>query len=572
MARSFATPETDDIEKVEAVPVRRTAAPLVVGAADDRAEIDADRVADEVINRLQSGESSDLAQAQGGESHVHNGCHGIARQAAPSTGAPEVGFEGGAISDDLTTRIEGKRGSGSALPGDVRRRMEAGFGTSLADVRVHTDGESADLNRSISARAFTTGSDIFFGSGEFSPGTAAGERVLAHEIAHTRQQGGGARRIHRKWDMKAKNLNLHQADSVSVFSSRPIIVLSHPDDGDKLVVKGEDQPVGLGELTAKMQKKAAKTSSVKQRTLTKGEQGDVSFLLGKDLDDSWDKRGQELAQQGVDVGDDPKNAARMDVLNALLSTKNKPVAMTYAEGEGADKLADPANYADRKGDDDKTEYRKLVMDPQHLRALGRITAIDAFMGNMDRVVNANAGNWFVDLTSKSIQLIDSVDPGQANVRVPMKESFADGLWEKGRTGGDVDDSRMVAGSLFFMTDRGDYIAGAIAQSMANAGVSMQGNFSTGGDVKASQWMDRPLDSGETRREFMAKHLEVGFTKGKAEILKIFAAPKWHDFKLNKKRKSIKKSAASAEAADGVGADSYYRELSRRAALIKSSGA
>jgi hypothetical protein len=57
-------------------------------------------------------------------------------------------------------------------------------------VRVH-DGRQADqLARSVSARAFTVGSDLFFAEGEHRPGTASGDRLLAHELAHVVQQRG----------------------------------------------------------------------------------------------------------------------------------------------------------------------------------------------------------------------------------------------------------------------------------------------------------------------------------------------------------------------------------------------
>jgi hypothetical protein len=82
------------------------------------------------------------------------------------------------------------RGGGSPLDDGVQARMSAKLGDSLADVRVHTDGGANDLARSVSARAFVTGSDIFFASGEYQPGSREGERLLAHELTHVRQQRG----------------------------------------------------------------------------------------------------------------------------------------------------------------------------------------------------------------------------------------------------------------------------------------------------------------------------------------------------------------------------------------------
>ena len=51
-------------------------------------------------------------------------------------------------------------------------------------------GQADALNRDLSARAFTTGQDIFFRHGEYSPGSSSGRELLAHELTHVVQQGG----------------------------------------------------------------------------------------------------------------------------------------------------------------------------------------------------------------------------------------------------------------------------------------------------------------------------------------------------------------------------------------------
>ncbi len=86
--------------------------------------------------------------------------------------------------------IAGARGSGATLDSGARERFEPRLGTDLASVRVHTDDASDALARSVSARAFVTGSDVFFARGEYRPGTPDGDRLLAHELAHVAQQRG----------------------------------------------------------------------------------------------------------------------------------------------------------------------------------------------------------------------------------------------------------------------------------------------------------------------------------------------------------------------------------------------
>jgi hypothetical protein len=98
--------------------------------------------------------------------------------------SPEVGLEGGPVSADLAGRIDAQRGGGAALDDGVRGEMEGALGASFEGVRVHSDTESAQLNQSISAKAFTTGSDIFLGQG-----ASAGDRsLMAHELTHVVQQ------------------------------------------------------------------------------------------------------------------------------------------------------------------------------------------------------------------------------------------------------------------------------------------------------------------------------------------------------------------------------------------------
>lgn len=96
---------------------------------------------------------------------------------------------GGARSADPVS-VRQQLGQGSPLPGGVRSRMESAFGSSFSGVRLHTDATGAQLSESLNARAFTVGEHVAFGSGEFQPGTIAGDALIAHELAHVVQQGG----------------------------------------------------------------------------------------------------------------------------------------------------------------------------------------------------------------------------------------------------------------------------------------------------------------------------------------------------------------------------------------------
>jgi hypothetical protein len=70
--------------------------------------------------------------------------------------------------------------------------MQTRFGHDFGSVRVHAGDAAARSAGALDARAYTSGSDIVFGSGEYQPQTAGGQRLLAHELAHVvqRRQSG----------------------------------------------------------------------------------------------------------------------------------------------------------------------------------------------------------------------------------------------------------------------------------------------------------------------------------------------------------------------------------------------
>ncbi|HSU16113.1 DUF4157 domain-containing protein [Longimicrobium sp.] len=84
------------------------------------------------------------------------------------------------------------RGPGQPLAPPVRASMERRFGHDFARVRIHAGDEGARAAASAGALAYAAGSSIVFARGQYAPHTAAGERLLAHELAHVVQTGGRA--------------------------------------------------------------------------------------------------------------------------------------------------------------------------------------------------------------------------------------------------------------------------------------------------------------------------------------------------------------------------------------------
>jgi hypothetical protein len=92
--------------------------------------------------------------------------------------------------DQAVERAAGS--SGTPLPGELRERFESSLGADLSGVRIHTGAASADATSAVGARAYATGQDIHFNEGQYNPSTSDGQFLIAHEVAHTVQQSGGA--------------------------------------------------------------------------------------------------------------------------------------------------------------------------------------------------------------------------------------------------------------------------------------------------------------------------------------------------------------------------------------------
>lgn len=119
--------------------------------------------------------------------------------------------------------------SGQALDTRTQRRMGARFGHDFSQVRIHADSHAAETAQGLGAKAYTQGSDIVFGDGQFAPHSRDGERLLAHELTHVVQQSrfgvGGEERPSRSAD--ASEQEAESAASL-VLSGRDVQVRALP--------------------------------------------------------------------------------------------------------------------------------------------------------------------------------------------------------------------------------------------------------------------------------------------------------------------------------------------------------
>lgn len=187
--RGAVAPVLHDFSRISIHPAPvRLQAKLKVGTPGDVAEQEADRVADEILRtpepRLQSscacgGDCAGCRSEQADAQHERllrrtAGAGDIGRVPAPPI-----------VHEVLST-------PGHPLDPSVRAFMEPRFGQDLSHIRVHTDRRAAVSTRAVKARAYTVGSKVVFGEGEYAPHSTAGQRLLAHELAHTFQQSMAA--------------------------------------------------------------------------------------------------------------------------------------------------------------------------------------------------------------------------------------------------------------------------------------------------------------------------------------------------------------------------------------------
>jgi hypothetical protein len=157
-----------------------------IGRADDPAEAQADRMAERALQGLPA------APATGASAH-----EAVLRRKCACGGETECtvcrktpgGHDalGGTPVPPSVTRTVAR--AGRPLDPGTRARMEAGFGTDLSALRIHDDRHADEASAEIGALAWTSGQHIGFARDSYRPGTPAGDRLLAHEIAHSLQGG-----------------------------------------------------------------------------------------------------------------------------------------------------------------------------------------------------------------------------------------------------------------------------------------------------------------------------------------------------------------------------------------------
>jgi Domain of unknown function (DUF4157) len=156
---------------------------LAIGRIDDPLEDEADRLADHVMRGLAHEPPAPGAAMRPGRPSADG------REGAKTL---RSGASDGAVGEAPAIVHEVLNSPGQPLDTPTRRVFESRFGWDFSAIRVHANRRADESARSVGALAYTAGPHIVFAAGRYATATESGRHLLAHELAHSIQQGHGA--------------------------------------------------------------------------------------------------------------------------------------------------------------------------------------------------------------------------------------------------------------------------------------------------------------------------------------------------------------------------------------------
>jgi hypothetical protein len=155
--------------------------------------------------------------------------------------------------DGEVERVIARGSAAAALPGDLAARLSPHVtpeATSAA--RLHTDDDADLVASAHHARALTVGTDIYFARGEYAPGTAHGDELLAHELTHVAQgQRGDLMRAAAKGLDSGGALDPSEAEA-DLRAKLAVIQLHAPETAAPPLAAPSGQPTTPGARQAKI--------------------------------------------------------------------------------------------------------------------------------------------------------------------------------------------------------------------------------------------------------------------------------------------------------------------------------
>jgi hypothetical protein len=361
---------------------------LQIGAVGDKYEQEADRVATEVVDRINFPQNQ-LAQRQ---EIRHQESHERIRM---KLNPLQPSSRGIVVTPTLQDSIKQVQGKGQVLPNTTRMSMEQAFGEDFSGVRVHTHPQSDQLNHLLHSRAFTNRQNIFFRQGQYHPETPQGQELLAHELTHVVQQtaSNSAETIQRSiwaWDDDDEDWVISRDDGDSPRYPTP----ATGNDGDEFDdqtgiitntsgeerrsamshVMSRQQPMGLERATRPRTRKRTREieeAKSKKRQTTKDDV--ILRSLGRDADDvkkMWEIQATLLTEAGQQ---DSELAGKKDTISAIFAEANAAFdTLGAARDRGVDRrvltslgldLKDKAREASKQAWIDYSDFLKAHLAP-----------------------------------------------------------------------------------------------------------------------------------------------------------------------------------------------------------------
>ncbi|PZV12168.1 MAG: hypothetical protein DCF20_18035 [Pseudanabaena sp.] len=252
----------------------------------------------------------------------------------------------GESSPDLESSIQSARGSGQSLDPILKAKMGQAMGADFSGVKVHIDSQSDQLNKSIQAKAFTTGQDVFFRQGAYEPSSRGGQELIAHELTHVVQQTSENSHTHVKLQRLLSKDNPIAANEVqNVKNPHGLVYILKGANQDSVVVKFEvptspqeslslfqaryklGQELGEAVLDGNIERKFLDQNDINQLKLIPINANDDSGSLLRNLGRNIDQQTVGIKMDKLDMGKTLLKITNMNnktnkdaLLNTILDT------------------------------------------------------------------------------------------------------------------------------------------------------------------------------------------------------------------------------------------------------------
>ncbi|MFK7785291.1 MAG: DUF4157 domain-containing protein, partial [Crocinitomicaceae bacterium] len=117
---------------------------------------------------------------------------------AKNGGLLQLKREKDTTSTSIEESLSSSAGKGGRMDAATLGEMNEGFGTDFSSVNIHTGSEAVQMSQDLGAQAFTHGNDVYFNQGKYAPSSKEGKHLLAHELTHTIQQGAVGKSVQKK--------------------------------------------------------------------------------------------------------------------------------------------------------------------------------------------------------------------------------------------------------------------------------------------------------------------------------------------------------------------------------------